>query len=398
VQEEYITGNASDEEKFRHWCATIENCIGNPIYHWTHLEMRRYFDYDGPINGDLAADIYAHCNKIIQQGDFSAWGIFKKFNVAQIGTTDDPADTLEYHMQMSGHRKSDPSLPLVSPTFRPSKAMNVEAPGFVEYVNSLSKLSGLPLKNWDDLLAILAQRIDFFHEAGCRASDHALDPPVYEEYGDEATIFGKALAGQRLTQQEINRYKTAIMLWLGKQYNAKGWAMQLHMAAQRNNNTRMFRKLGPDTGYDSMSDESFSFPLAKILDGLDIDDALPKTILYSLNPVSDMMLATMIGNFQGGGIKGKIQWGCPWWHNDTKPGMENHLIYLASAGVLSRFIGMLTDSRSFMSYPRHEYFRRIVAQTIATWVDDGEFPKDDAKLRQIVDGIFYKNAKEYFNL
>ncbi|MCL2527524.1 MAG: glucuronate isomerase [Defluviitaleaceae bacterium] len=401
VEEKYITGDASDEEKFFHWCNTIQDCIGNPIYHWTHLEMRRYFDYDGPINGELAADIYAHCNKIIQKEDFCAWGILKKFKVEQIGTTDDPADTLEYHKQMANYRKTDPSLPLVSPTWRPSKAMNIEAPGFAEYIQKLGSASGIPIKSWDDLLAALSNRIDFFHEAGCLASDHALDPPVYAECtdGDVAAIFKKAIAGQAtLTQLEIDQYKTAIMLWLGKQYSAKGWAMQLHMAAQRNNNTRMFNKLGPDTGYDSMSDESFSRPLARILDGLDIQNNLPKTILYSLTPTSDMMLATMIGNFQGGGVKGKIQWGCPWWYNDTKPGIENHLIFLASAGVLSRFIGMLTDSRSFMSYPRHEYFRRIVAQVVAQWVEHGEFPHDDTKLKQIVQGIGYYNAKEYFGL
>ena len=409
VSEEHITGASSDEDKFYHWCATIEDCIGSPLYHWTHLEMRRYFDYDGPINGALAAEIYAHCNKIIEREDFSAWGIFKKFRVEQIGTTDDPADTLEYHMQMAAHRKNDPTLPLVTPTFRPSRIMNIEAPGFVEYVHILSNISGLSSNHeshtslkicWDDFLAILSQRIDFFHAVGCRISDHALDPPVFAECteSDAAIIFGKAMAGQALSQSEIDRYKTAIMLWLGHEYHARGWVMQLHMAAQRSNNTRMSRKLGPDTGYDSMSDEPFSRPLARLLDGLDIQDALPKTILYGLNPVSDMMLATMTGNFQGGGVRGKIQWGCPWWFNDTKPGMENHLICLASAGVLSRFIGMLTDSRSFMSYPRHEYFRRIMCQTIAEWVDKGEFPRDEVKLRKIVEGIGYYNAREYFGL
>jgi len=400
VDEKYITGDASDEEKFYHWCNTIQDCIGNPLYHWTHLEMRRYFNYDGPINGDVAADLYAHCNKIIEQEDFSAWGIFKKFKVAQIGTTDDPADTLEYHKQMAEHRKTDPALPLVTPTWRPSKVMNIEAPEFADYIKKLEAVSGVVIKNWDSLLAALSQRLDFFHEAGCLASDHALDPPVYAECteGEAAMIFVKALAGTKLNQHEINQYKTFIMLWLGKQYHAKGWIMQLHMAAQRSNNTRMFKLLGPDTGYDSMSDETFSRPLARILDGLDMQNALPKTVLYALNPVSDMMLASMIGNFQGGGIKGKIQWGCPWWFNDTRPGMENHLVYLASAGVLTRFIGMLTDSRSFMSYPRHEYFRRIVAQTVADWVNKGEFPNDDAKLKEIVQGIGYYNAKEYFGL
>jgi len=400
VPEKYITGDAPDEEKYFHWCNTLPDCIGSPLYHWTHLEMRRYFDYDGPINGDLAAELYAHCNKIIQQEDFSAWGIFKKFKVEQIGTTDDPADTLEYHQQMATHREKDPALPLVTPTWRPSKVMAIEAPGFNEYIKTLETVSGIPIKNWDGLLAALTQRLDFFNKVGCLASDTALDPPTFAECteGQAAEIFRKALAGEGLSQLETSQYKTALMLWLGQQYNARGWAMQLHMAAQRNNNTRMFQKLGADKGYDSMSDESYSRPLAQILDSLEMEDALPKTILYGLNPVSDMMLATMIGNFQGGGVKGKIQWGCPWWFNDTKPGIENHLVCLASAGVLARFIGMLTDSRSFMSYPRHEYFRRIVAQAIAAWVDMGEFPNDQAKLYQIVEGIGYKNAQEYFGL
>jgi len=402
VPEEYITGNANDLDKFTHWCSAIEECIGNPIYHWTHLEMRRYFDYDGPIDSEHAADIYAHCNKIIKGEDFTTWDICKKFRVKLIGTTDDPADTLEYHRQIAdlNHKcgTSSSALPLVLPTFRPSKVMDINAPGFVEYMYSLEKVSGLPLSSWDDLLGILVQRLDYFHGCGCRACDHALDPPVFVKCNESAAawIFKKAMAGETLTRLESDQYKTAILLWLGKQYSKRGWVMQLHMAAQRNNNTRMYKKLGPDTGFDSMSDASYSGVLACILDALDSEDSLPKTILYGLNPVSDMMLATMIGNFQGGGVRGKIQWGCPWWFNDTKPGIENHLVSLASAGVLTRFIGMLTDSRSFMSYPRHEYFRRIMAQTIAQWVDMGEFPQDERKLRQIVEGISCYNAEEYF--
>ena len=351
-------------------------------------------------NLGCAGDIFVHCNKIIERNDFSAWEICKKFRVVQIGTTDDPADNLEYHRQIAVSRGKDPSLPLVMPTFRPSKAMNIEAAGFTEYVHSLCQIANIPLHGWDDFLGILSSRIDFFHENGCRISDHALDPPVFAGCceGDGAAAFNKALTGQSLSQTEIDCYKTTIMQWLGRQYSARGWVMQLHMAAQRNNNTRMFKQLGPDTGYDSMSDASYSKALAQILDGLDMDNSLPKTILYGLNPVSDMMLATMIGNFQGGGVRGKIQWGCPWWFNDTKLGIENHLVNLANAGVLARFIGMLTDSRSFMSYPRHEYFRRIVAQTIAEWVNKGEFPHDEGKLRQIMEGICYNNAVEYFGL
>jgi len=397
VPEAFITGTGSDEDKFFHWCATLEDCIGSPLYHWTHMEMRRYFNYDGPITGERAAEIYAHCNSIIEREDFSAWSIFKKFKVEQVGTTDDPMDSLEYHAQMIAYRAKDPELPLVYPTFRPSKAMNIEAEGFGDYIKALAQASGQPIHSFDDLLSALSNRIGFFHEMGCRISDHALDPPVFVNANENPNrIFRQALLGDSLSQAEIDSYKTALMLWLGQQYAARGWVMQLHMGAQRNNNTRMVQQLGADTGYDSMSDASYSRPLGQLLDALEMKEALPKTILYGLNPVSDTMLATMIGNFQGGGIPGKIQWGAPWWFNDTKTGMQSHLITLANCGMLARFIGMLTDSRSFMSYPRHEYFRRIMAQTVADWVDNGEFPCDMVKLRRIVEGISYHNAAGYF--
>jgi len=400
IDEKYITGDGTDEEKFYHWCATIEDCIGNPIYHWTHLEMRRYFDYDGPITGDLAGKLYDHCNAIINRQDFSAWGIFKKFNVVQIGTTDDPADALEYHKQMADHRAKDPLLPLVQPTFRPSKAMNIEAADFPSYIKKLGEAGNHTIKSWDDLKIVLSKRIDFFQQMGCCASDNTLEPPVYAEASDGEinSILKKALKGEVLPQIDIDRYKTALMIWLGEEYNARGWAMQMHMNAQRNNNQRMFMQLGADTGYDSISDETFSRPLGQILNALEMKNALPKTILYALNPTSDTMLATMIGNFQGSGIKGKMQWGCPWWFNDTKTGIHNHLITLANCGMLARFIGMLTDSRSFMSYPRHEYFRRILAQTMAEWVDNGEFPNDVERLNRIVEDICYGNVMEYLGL
>jgi len=400
VDEKFITGDGTDEEKFYHWCATIEDCIGSPLYHWTHLEMRRYFDYDGPITGELAGKIYDHCNAIINREDFSAWNIFKKFNVAQIGTTDDPVDSLEYHKQMADHRAKDPSLPLVQPTFRPSKAMNIESPDFVSYIKELSTVSGHVINGWEDLQAALSNRIDFFNQMGCRASDNTLEPPVFVDATpvEVDAILRQALKSEPLTQLDIDRYKTALMLWLGEAYNARGWAMQIHMNAQRNNNRRMFQKLGPDTGFDSISDDTFSRPLGRLLGELEMKEALPKTILYALNPTSDTMLATMIGNFQGHGIKGKMQWGSAWWFNDTKIGMRNHLTTLADCGMLARFIGMLTDSRSFMSYPRHEYFRRILAQVIAEWVDGGEFPNDKDKLNRIMSDICYGNVVEYLGL
>ena len=394
IEEKYITGNAPDEDKFYHWCATIEDAIGNPLYHWTYLEMRRYFGYDGPITKERAAYIYAHCNEIINSEDFNVWGILKKFRIEMMGTTDNPLDSLEYHKQIAEHRKSDPTLPDVQPTFRPS--IGIGWPGFTNSVRELSEVAGHDIKNWDDLISAYAKRVDYFHEIGCRISDHGLDSLAFESTGNENTILKKALRGEPLSQTEINRYKTALMVALGEQYATKGWAMQLRMSGQGNNNHRMAQVTGSGSGYAAISDEPFSRALAKLLNAMEMKEALPKTIVYSLNPTADAVLSVMIGAFQGGGIPGKIQWGCPWWFNDNKTGIQNHLIALANNGLIARFIGMLTDARSFMSFPRHEYFRRVMAQTIAGWVDNGEFPADDAKLRQIVEGIAYRNAKEYF--
>jgi len=392
IDEKFITGNGPDEDKFRHWCATVEDAIGNPLYHWTYLEMQRYFGYNGPINKERASYIYAHCNEIINRDEFSVWGILKKFRIKMLGTTDSPLDTLEYHKQMALHRKNDPSLPDMQPTFRPPVGI---WPGYGEYVKKLGQVAGIEIKNWDDLLAAYSNRVDFFHEAGCRISDHGLDNLTYEDAGNPDAILQKALIGENPSQTEINCFKTALMVSLGEMYAAKGWAMQLRMSGMGNNNTRMAQLVG-GSGYAAISDEPFARHLAQLLNALEMKEALPKTILYSLNPVSDTVLSVIIGAFQGGGIPGKIQWGCPWWFNDNKTGIQNHLIALGNNGLVARFIGMLTDARSYMSYPRHEYFRRVMAQTIADWVDNGEFPKDEAKLRQIVEGIAYRNAKEYF--
>jgi len=394
IDEKYITGNGPDEEKFCHWCATIEDAIGNPLYHWTHMEMQRYFGYNGPITKERASYIYAHCNEIINGEDFNVWGILKKFRIEMMGTTDGPLDTLEYHKQIARHRKNDPSLPDVQPTFRPPIGI---WPGYTEFVTKLGESAGHTIKNWDDLLTAYSKRIDFFHEVGCRISDHGMDNLAYEEAGNPDAIFQKALQGQTLSQAEIDCFRTALIVALGEMYAAKGWAMQLRMSGMGNNNKRMAQLVG-SSGYAAISDVPFARPLAELLNALEMKEALPKTILYSLNPTSDTMLSVMIGAFQGGGIPGKIQWGCPWWFNDNKTGIQNHLVALANNGLIARFIGMLTDARSYMSYPRHEYFRRVMAQTIADWVDNGEFPRDDAKLRRIVEDIAYHNAKEYFNL
>ena len=398
VLEEFITGKADDFDKFYHWCKTLEDAIGSPLYHWTHLEMRRYFHYDGEIGAHTAKDLFDFCNKVIRNENFSAWGIFEKFKVEQIGTTDDPADSLWQHIKMTEARKENPKLPVVYPTFRPSKVLGVEDADFPEYIRRLEDLAGQPINGLDDLKDVLAKRLEHFHQVGCRLSDHALDPPVfYESEGFPADkSFTLALGGLPLTKREIDAYKTALMVWLGKEYAKRGWVMQLHMGALRGNNTKMQQKIGADTGFDSMSDTAFAKPLARLLDAMSCEDLLPKTILYGLNPMYDTMLATMIGNFQGGGVPGKIQWGSAWWFNDTKTGMENHITTLANCGMLARFVGMLTDSRSFMSYPRHEYFRRILANTLANWVERGEFPKDMNKLTHIAKNIAYHNAKKYF--
>ena len=395
IDEQYITGDGPDEEKFRHWCATVEDAIGNPLYHWTYLEMQRYFGYSGPITAAKADYIYAHCNEIINSEDFSVWGILKKFRITMMGTTDHPTDNLEYHAQMAQHTQNDPDLPVVQPTFRPH--IGVWGQGFAGYMEKLGEAAGIQIKNWDDLLTAFARRIHFFHSMGCRISDHGLDFFVYEEGGNEEAIMQKALRGQAITSAEANRFRTALMTSLAQQYAAKGWAMQLRMSGQGNNNYRRQQEVG-GSGFASMSDEPISVHLSKLLNAMDMKKALPKTILYSLNPASDVMLSVLIGCYQGDGIPGKIQWGCPWWFNDNKTGIQSHLTALANNGMLARFIGMLTDARSYMSFPRHEYFRRVMCQTIGDWVENGEFPGDWDKLRQIVGDIAYYNAKKYFSL
>ena len=400
VKEELITGDASNYLKFEAWAETLEEAIGNPVYHWTYLEMKRYFDYDGSISKKTAKELYEHCSGYLKNSGFSAWNIFKKFKVEQIGTTDDPADSLEHHKRMREARKNDKDLPSVRPSMRPSAAMNIQAPSFAQYVKRLGEAAGISIKCYEDFLKALSSRFDFFAENGCVASDTALDPPVFEDGATDdiqaAQIFANALNGQAISEAEARIYKTRFMLWLGGEYNRLGWVMQLHIGALRGVNTLATTKIGFDTGYDSMDDAAFARPLAKILDALEKNNSLPKTILYALNPCADPMLASMIGNFQGHGVPGKIQWGSAWWFNDTKVGMENHMTILGNMGMLARFIGMTTDSRSFMSYPRHEYFRRLIANFIANLINAGEFARDLDKAKEIAKNICYFNAKKYF--
>lgn len=397
VPEKYITGDASDFEKFMAWAKTLSSCIGNPLYHWTHLELRRYFGINDILNESTAEDIWNKCNQLLKEKNFSARELIKKSNVRVICTTDDPIDNLLYHIKISADDSFDMK---VLPTFRPDKALNVDKSGYYEWLESLEKVIGTKINNYDDYLKALRARIEFFHSVGCRISDHALDTVVYEEsnYDEIAEIFKKIIAKENLNQIELSKFKTYTLKFLAQNYSDLNWAMQIHIGALRNNNRRMFNRLGADTGFDSINDENVAIPLSRILDDLDTEDKLPKTILYCLNPKDNYVLGTMIGNFQGGAIPGKIQFGSGWWFNDQKEGMLNQMTSLANLGLLSRFVGMLTDSRSFLSYPRHEYFRRILCNLIGQWVEDGEFPDDIELLGNIVQNISYNNSKNYFDI
>lgn len=397
VEEKYITGNASDKEKFKKWAETIENCIGNPLYHWTHLELQRYFGIHTPLSSKTADSIWEQCNALLKEGDFTARELIEKSLVKAICTTDDPTDTLEYHKMID----EDSSINTkVLPTFRPDKGINIEKEGFKKWVEQLSSVSHIQVNGLEDLFRALESRIDYFHEIGCRLSDHALEPPAYCDATDEEVdlILKKALDGSELTEEEVKKYKTKVLIFCGRQYAKRGWAMQLHIGCQRNNNRRMFNTLGPDTGFDTIGDKLIAEPLAKLMDALEYDGLLPKTILYPLNPRDNEVIGSLIGCYQGEGIPGKIQFGSGWWFNDQKDGMIRQMTALANLGLLSRFVGMLTDSRSFLSYTRHEYFRRILCNLIGSWVDQGEFPKDMELLGNMIRNICYNNALSYFNI
>ncbi len=395
VEEKYITGDAEDKEKFLKWAQTVPSTIGNPLYHWTHLELKRYFGIDTLLSPETAEEIWEKCNTLLQKSEFTSRSLINRSNVKVICTTDDPVDSLAYHKSIAEDETIDVK---VLPTLRPDKGINIDKEGFADWINKLALAVGDQISNFGDLLKALGARVKFFDEQGCRVSDHALDPVVFEE-GTEAEvneIFIKALKGEKLTESEIRKYKTQVLLFLGKEYAKLGWVMQLHIGTIRNVNSRMMNLLGPDTGFDTIGDESFAQPLAKFLDALDRTNELPKTILYCLNPRDNEVLATMIGSFQGGGIPGKIQFGSGWWFNDQKDGMIRQMIALSNVGLISRFVGMLTDSRSFLSYIRHEYFRRILCNLLGEWVENGEVPEDMDLLGKVVKDICYYNANDYF--
>ncbi|WP_026476524.1 glucuronate isomerase [Alkaliphilus transvaalensis] len=397
IDEKYITGDASDYEKFMAWAKTISMCIGNPLYHWTHLELQRYFGIYDILSEATADKIWNKCNELLATDDFRPKELIKKSNVKVICTTDDPIDSLEYHTLIKEDKDFNVA---VLPTFRPDKGLNIDREGFDKWFEELKKVSNIDIIDYPAYLEALGARIDYFHKVGCRVSDHALDTVFYEDTNiEEVTeIFEKVLKHEAVSYAHVNKFKTYTLQFMAKKYNQYGWAMQLHIGALRNNNTRMFNSLGADTGFDSINDEIVAIPLSRFLDSLAVEDQLPKTIIYCLNPKDNYVLGTMIGNFQGGGVAGKIQFGSGWWFNDQKEGMLQQMSALANLGLLGRFVGMLTDSRSFLSYPRHEYFRRILSNLIGEWVMDGELPYDLDHLGPIVENISFNNSKNYFDI
>ncbi len=398
VREKYITGDASDREKFHAWASTVPYTIGNPLYHWTHLELRRYFGIEKILSPDTEEYIYQTASDLLRTKEFSVKHLLKKFNVTVICTTDDPIDSLEYH-RLLGMDESFTTK--VLPTFRPDKALAFDvAEELNPYLDTLSRISGIETDSFEAYIGALKNRHDFFHTMGCRISDHALILPVFRT-GDKSTVsflFKKIRKGESLSAEETEILKTAALLELGKMDAEKGWVMQLHFGALRNNNTRMLHSIGPDSGFDSIADGTVAVPLSRFLDALETRGNLPKTIIYTLNPRDNYLIGTMTGNFQGGGIPGKIQFGSGWWFNDQKDGMENQIRALANLGLLSRFVGMLTDSRSFLSYPRHEYFRRVLCNIIGGWIENGEAPEDYNLLGKMVQDISYHNAADYFGI
>lgn len=395
VDEYYITGDATDREKFQKWAETLPKCIGNPLYHWSHLELQKYFGYTGSLNGDNAEEVWNLCNARLHEDDMSVRGIIRQSNVTLICTTDDPVDSLIWHEKIA----ADPSFEVqVLPAWRPDKAMNLEKPDYLSYIAKLEEASNVPVKSFEGLKLALKNRLSYFAEHGCSVSDHALEYVMHVPADDAEieSIFSKRLNGESVTKEEELKFKTAFMLFVGREYHKMGWVMQLHYGCKRDNNDLMFEKLGPDTGFDCINNYAPSSQMADFLNALNKDDTLPKTVLYSLNPNDNASIGTIIGCFQDSSAAAKIQQGSAWWFNDHKTGMIEQLTSLANLGCLGNFIGMLTDSRSFTSYTRHEYFRRILCSLIGSWVDNGEYPYDEKALEEIIRGISYNNAVKYF--
>lgn len=395
IDEYYITGDASDREKFQKWAETLDKAIGNPLFHWSHLELQRFFDYHGVLGADTAEEVWNLCNEKLKDPSMRVRSLIENAGVTLICTTDDPADDLKWHKIIADDKTFSVQ---VLPAWRPDKAMNLEKPDYVDYLKKLGNAAEMTITSFADLKTALKKRLAFFDEMGCRASDHALEYVMYVPTGESEleSIFAKRLAGEQITREEELKFKTGFMLFVGAEYEKMGWAMQLHYGCKRDNNTGMYKNLGPDTGYDCINNYAPSSQMADFLNALNETGALPKTIIYSLNPNDDEAIGTILGCFQNSDAVGKIQQGSAWWFNDNKTGMIKQMTSLANLSLLGNFIGMLTDSRSFLSYPRHEYFRRIMCNLLGDWVENGEYPKDMNKLEKIVKGISYNNAINYF--
>ncbi|MBR1811380.1 MAG: glucuronate isomerase [Clostridia bacterium] len=397
ISENYITGDATAYEKFEAWAGAMPYLIGNPLYHWTHLELQRYFGIYEPLSARTGKEIWDRSKTLIDGGGFEPRSLIEKSNVVCVATTDDPADSLEYHQLLAADKTFKCK---VIPAFRPDKAIHIEQPAFAPWLGDLAARVGDPVDSYAALKAALTARMDFFQNMGCRASDQSLGviPCAEATAAELETIFRKGANGDPLTAHEIAQYQTDILRFLGREYHAHGFAMELHIGALRNNNTAMFRRLGADAGFDSMDDLPTARGLSRLLDALAADGTLPQTILFTLNPIANYMLGSMIGNFQNDDAASKLQFGSAWWFNDNIDGMRAQMQALMNLGVISKFVGMVTDSRSFLSYPRHEYFRRILCALLGDLVENGEYPADLDALAEIVQGVAYRNAKAYFSL
>ncbi|MBS1577299.1 MAG: glucuronate isomerase [Bacteroidetes bacterium] len=395
IAEKYCTGDASDFEKFEQWAATVPYTLRNPLYHWTHLELQRYFDITETLSPATAKKIYSECSEKLQSKEYSIRNLLRKMNVKILCTTDDPVDSLEYHKQI----KKDGFEIKILPAFRPDKAMDIDNNAlFNQYINKLESVANVSIHSFEDYLNALKSRHDFFAANGCCVSDHGLSEIYADDYTEKEiiSIFIKARSGNELTAEEKRKFKSAMLVLFAQWDCEKGWVQQYHLGALRNNNSRMMQQLGADTGWDSIGDFKYGQSLAKFLNKLDSKNKLARTIIYNLNPADNAMMATMIGNFNDGSIAAKVQWGAAWWFMDQKDGIKQHLDVLSNMGLLSRFVGMLTDSRSFLSFPRHEYFRRILCNTFGEEIENGELPNDMEWIGKIVQDICYTNTKKYF--
>lgn len=397
INENLITGNATDYDKYLTWAKVVPLTLGNPIYHWTHLELKRPFGIKNILfNENTAERIWLQANELLATKEFSTQGILKQMQVKVVGTTDDPIDSLEYHKKISLDNAFETK---VRPSWRPDKVFKIELSGFTDYIAQLGVAADIEINSFEKLRCALTKRLDHFEQHNCQAADHGIEILRYADIPPEKQldhILTKRLMNQSLSEVEIAQFSTAILVWLGKQYHQRNWVMQLHLGALRNNNQRMFKILGPDAGFDSIGDRPMAEPLSSLLGLLDLTDQLPKTILYCLNPRDNEVIATMVGNFQGSDMAGKIQFGSGWWFNDQKDGMQRQLMQLSQMGLLSQFVGMLTDSRSFLSFTRHEYFRRILCNMIGNWMENGEIPADFDLVGNMVRNICFDNAHRYF--